>query len=92
LNVFNAIARRGAIIKAIGDCPAYAWLGSGCVEAMIEPEVDPWDIAAPKIVIEEAGGRVTDWQGRKTHLIKNVLATNGRVHAALLKILKARPD
>ncbi|MEK7476996.1 MAG: inositol monophosphatase family protein [Candidatus Coatesbacteria bacterium] len=89
LGVFDGIARRGAIIKAIGDCPAYVWLGSGCVEAMIEPEVDPWDIAAPRIIIEEAGGRVTDWKGRNSGGIRNVLATNGRIHAALLKILRA---
>jgi len=88
LNRFRTIARRGAIIKAIGDCPAYVWLGSGCVEAMIEPEVDPWDIAAPKIIIEEAGGRVTDWRGRGSHRITNVIAGNRRVHAALLRILK----
>jgi len=90
LNGFRAIARRGAIIKAIGDCPAYVWLASGRVEAMIEPEVDPWDIAAPRIIIEEAGGRVTDWQGRDSHLIKNVIATNGRIHGPLLRILRAR--
>ena len=93
--VFNRmcpIARKGAIIKAIGDCPSYVWLASGRVEAMLEPEVDPWDIAAANVIIEEAGGRFTDWQGRDSHLIKSALATNGRLHGRLLRILKgARP-
>jgi fructose-1,6-bisphosphatase/inositol monophosphatase family enzyme len=88
LDGFRTIAHRGAVIKAIGDCPAYVWLASGCVEAMLEPEVDEWDIAAPRIIIEEAGGRVTDWQGRSPHDMRSVLATNGRVHSALLRILK----
>lgn len=82
------VAKRGAIIKAIGDCPAYVWLASGRAEAMLEAVVDAWDIAAAKVIVEEAGGRFTDWHGRDTHMIRTVLATNGRVHGPLLSIFR----
>ncbi len=85
-----AIARRGAIIRSLSDCQAYLWVASGAADAMIEPIVSPWDVAAPKIILEEAGGRFTNWQGKNSHMVTNVLATNGPLHAPLLALLKRK--
>ena len=54
---------------------------------MIEPELYSWDLAAPSIIVEEAGGRVTDLEGRRTYAGGNALATNGRLHDAILERL-----
>ena len=44
-------------------------------------------VAAPSIIVEEAGGRVTDLEGHRTYAGGNALATNGLLHAAILKRL-----
>lgn len=51
----------------------------------MNPSLGAWDIAAGQLLIEEAGGQVTDMQGKNIILpkTKNCLATNGRVHPSL---------
>lgn len=81
------IAGRCAVIRSPGDCIAYRWVAAGRAEAVIEAAISPWDIAALKVIVEEAGGRLTDWKGRDTHMISDVVATNGLLHAQLLRVL-----
>jgi histidinol phosphatase-like enzyme (inositol monophosphatase family) len=83
-----SVAHQGAILRSLGDCPAYMWVAGGNADAMIESEVAPWDVAAPKIILEEAGGTLTDWNGNDSHLITNVVAANRLLHPKLLKLLK----
>jgi len=73
--------------RGFGDFWGYALVAEGAGEAMIEPELYSWDLAAPSIIVEEAGGRVTDLEGRRTYAGGNALATNGLLHAAILKRL-----
>ncbi len=82
------IARRVEAVRGYGDCWGYSWLCMGRAEAVIEAAMHPWDVAAPKVIVEEAGGRMTDWHGRDSYMIRNSLATNGRLHGALRKFLK----
>jgi len=82
------IAGGCAVIRSPGDCIAYRWVAGGQAEAVIEAAISPWDIAALKIIVEEAGGRLTDWKGRDTHMISDVIATNGRLHRAMLTRLR----
>jgi histidinol phosphatase-like enzyme (inositol monophosphatase family) len=82
-----AVAVRVATMRSLGDCQAYAWIARGKCEAMFEESLRPWDIAPIKLVIEEAGGRLTDWAGRDTWEGPTVLASNGRVHRELVGIL-----
>jgi myo-inositol-1(or 4)-monophosphatase len=50
----------------------------------------PWDAAAGLLLVEEAGGRVTDFRGRPYRLTdtRQTLASNGRLHGAMLRLLK----
>jgi len=70
-----------------------AWVAAGRSDGFWEFRLAPWDVAAGLLLIEEAGGRVTDFSGRAwrdpRHFGSETLATNGRIHAAMLKILKA---
>lgn len=91
LKNLGAIARKAATIRSLGDCAAYRWVIEGRAEAMIESTVSAWDVAALEIIVEEAGGRITDWSGGKSwHANKesNVVASNGRIHDELLRLLK----
>ena len=47
-----------------GDCYAYGLLALGLVDVVVEGTLKPWDWAALVPVVEGAGGRMTDWQGR----------------------------
>ncbi|MGH2404750.1 MAG: inositol monophosphatase family protein [bacterium] len=62
-----------------------AYVAAGRLDAFWEPGLNPWDVAAGILLVEEAGGRVTDLAGRPIRAPGgDVLATNGVLHAALL--------
>jgi histidinol phosphatase-like enzyme (inositol monophosphatase family) len=74
----------------IGDCFGFMYVIMGNVDSasgMIEPSAHPWDLAPIKICIEEAGGRLTDYQGRKTIHGGNAVVTNGLLHKQVLRML-----
>lgn len=62
-----------------------SWVGAGFLDAYISRGSHPWDVAAGAMIIEEAGGKVTDWQGNPWTLESGqYLATNGKLHQELL--------
>jgi histidinol-phosphatase len=86
---FDAMIKQTWRDRGFGDFWGYALVTEGAGEAMIEPELQPWDLAAPLIIVEEAGGRLTDWSGRPTYDGGNAVASNGLVHEAILERLNA---
>jgi len=62
-------------------------VAQGSAETMIEYGVKPWDMAAPYVVLTEAGGRMTDLEGRASQAGANVLSSNGPLHDALLALM-----
>jgi len=76
--------------RGFGDFWGYALLAEGAAEAMVEVDLWPWDAAAPMVLIEEAGGRVTDLDGRRAIDSKTFLATNGLLHEEFLERLQRR--
>ena len=75
-------ATRGAT-AGFGDFWGYALVAEGAAEAMIEVGPHSWDLAAPAVIVEEAGGRFTDLRGARSIHSGHALATNGLVHAAI---------
>ena len=73
--------------RGFGDYLGYGLVAAGKAEIYAELDLKPWDLAAPKIVVEEAGGRFTDFRGRTTIYSGTALATNGRLHDAALALL-----
>ncbi len=62
-----------------------AWTACGRMEAFWEFKLNPWDTAAGILLVEEAGGRVTDFSGNHFRLdSREILASNGLIHAELL--------
>ena len=57
---------------------------------MVEHGVHAWDIAALKPIVEEAGGRLTDWDGGGDVTRPDVIASNGMLHDEILAILAAK--
>ncbi len=81
------LAATSAQARCYGDLAGCAMLLTGRAEAWLEAGVKSWDLAALKILVEEAGGRFTDFAGRPTAESGNCVASNGRVHEHVLSVL-----
>jgi len=85
---YGQLVSRVSRIRGYGDFLHYHLLASGKIDAVIETDVNILDIAACVAIVTEAGGRFTDLGGAPITLRSNsVLATNGWMHAAVLKAL-----
>jgi histidinol-phosphatase len=85
---FDALIRSAWRDRGFGDFWGYALVSEGAAEAMIEVGPSSWDLAAPSVVVEEAGGRMTDVHGERTIHAGTALATNGILHDEILDRLK----
>jgi histidinol-phosphatase len=72
--------------RGFGDFYGFLLVAEGAGEVMIEHGVHAWDVAALKVIVEEAGGRFTDWDGNPTIHRPDVLASNGRLHDEVLRL------
>jgi histidinol-phosphatase len=73
--------------RGFGDYYGYTFVLRGQAELMLEADLKPWDLAPFKVLFAEAGGRLTDFEGRPTIYSGTVLASNGRLHEAALALL-----
>jgi histidinol-phosphatase len=75
--------------RGFGDAWSYHLLAQGKIDAMIEASTKIWDIAAVSLIVEEAGGRVTDISGNKiTKDTTSIIATNNKIHEPVLNYFK----
>jgi myo-inositol-1(or 4)-monophosphatase len=88
LRGFEDLRRAGA--ASLDLC----WTAEGVFDGYFELNLGPWDVAAGGIIVREAGGIVTDWQGDDRAWLRsgNVLAGPPAVHAALLELAHATRD
>jgi histidinol-phosphatase len=73
--------------RAYGDFWSYMMVAEGVVDICAEPELSLWDMAAPTVVVQEAGGRFTSLDGRDGPHGGNAAASNGLLHEELLGYL-----
>jgi len=90
---FKAFLTRAHDVRRSGSAALdMAWIAAGRADGFWEFKLNPWDVAAGWLLVEEAGGTVTDFSGRTWKTLGEMgaqtLATNGRVHAEMLRILK----
>jgi myo-inositol-1(or 4)-monophosphatase len=66
-----------------------AYVACGRFDGFWEDGLNPWDVAAGVLLIEEAGGRVTDFVGGELDIYTpKVLVSNGRIHEQMMRVLK----
>ena len=75
--------------RAYGDFWSHVMVAEGAVEAAIEPELFPWDMAALIPIVEEAGGTITALDGSSPMVGGNAVSSNGLVHRDLLDRFQA---
>lgn len=81
------LARLSPAVRGWGDAYGHLLVASGRIEAMIDPIVAPWDISAIEVIVEEAGGRFTDFSGRPG-LHRDAISSNDLVHDAILDVFR----
>ncbi|MGE2834799.1 histidinol-phosphatase [Mycobacterium sp. SMC-4] len=74
-------------VRGYGDFWSYCLVAEGAVDVAVEPEVKLWDLAPLDILVREAGGRFTNLAGDAGPHGGSAVATNGRLHAAVLDAL-----
>lgn len=89
LQRFSACLRAAQGIRRLGSAALdLCWVAAGRFEAFWEQNLQPWDTAAGLLIVREAGGRVTDFTGNPFRPESDeILATNGAVHADMLRLL-----
>ena len=77
-----------AHLRTWGDGYGYVLVATGRIEAMVDPVAEFYDLAPMPVILAEAGGRFTDYDGNPVAHGGSGLATNGKVHDELLAILR----
>jgi myo-inositol-1(or 4)-monophosphatase len=90
LKEYAAFSVRARAVRRMGSAVLYlAWLASGRLDGYWELRLGPWDVAAGSLIVEEAGGRITNLSGGALALdAPTLVATNGRIHSAVLQVLR----
>jgi myo-inositol-1(or 4)-monophosphatase len=95
LNLTGQLYGHCASIRSNGSAEGeLCYLAAGKIDVYVESFIQPWDVAAGACILLEAGGKISDYDGADAQWEsgRQVLATNGLLHEAMLKeIQKARP-
>ena len=87
LEVFARLIRKGVPVRRLGSAAMdLCWVAAGRFDGFYEHKLQAWDSAAGYLIVEEAGGRVTDFRGTQYSPYQpQIVATNGILHDELLE-------
>jgi myo-inositol-1(or 4)-monophosphatase len=87
LEVFSRLIRQGIPVRRLGSAAIdLCWVAAGRFDGFYEHKLNAWDSAAGFLLVEEAGGKVTDFKGdHYSPYQPHILATNGKIHDELLR-------
>lgn len=79
----RSIRRSGSVVQDL------CWIAEGCLDGLWEKNTKHWDICASSVILSEAGGKITDYQGKHYwNGLPEIAATNGYLHDSILEVLK----
>ena len=89
LQVFDKLIRKGIPVRRLGSAAIdLCWVAAGRFDGFYEHKLQAWDSAAGFLIVEEAGGTVTDFKGDYYSPYQpHICATNGKIHGALLDVV-----
>lgn len=85
---WDRLAGRAKLVRTWGDCYGHLLVATGRAEIAVDPHMNPWDCAALKPILEEAGGTFTDYAGTPTIYADGAISTNGHVSEEVLELVK----
>lgn len=86
---FAAFLKTARAVRRLGSAAIdLCYVAEGIFDGFWELHLYPWDMCAGQLLVEEAGGKVTDFSGRRLSIYDGqLLATNGKVHDAMLEVI-----
>ena len=94
VGLFGAFVARARAVRRLGSAALdLCYLAAGRFDGFWEQRLHPWDMSAASLVVEEAGGRLSRFDGGAfdTHG-DEIVASNGRIHDEMLRIIADRPS
>ncbi len=90
LEVFSKFIRKGVPVRRLGSAAIdLCWVAAGRFDGFFEHKLSAWDSAAGFLIVEEAGGKVTDTKGNYYNPYQpGIIATNGLIHDQLLAVMQ----
>ncbi len=87
LQCFDRFIRKGIPVRRLGSAAMdLCWVAAGRFDGFYEHKLNAWDSAAGFLLVEEAGGKVTDFTGKRYSPYQpHIAATNGKIHDELLR-------
>jgi myo-inositol-1(or 4)-monophosphatase len=87
LEVFSRLIRSGVPVRRLGSAAMdLCWVAAGRFDGFYEHKLQAWDSAAGWLIVEEAGGKVTDFTGKAYSPYQpHIIASNGKIHSELIK-------
>jgi myo-inositol-1(or 4)-monophosphatase len=94
LNYFSTMAKEAQAIRRAGAAALdMAYVAAGRLDGFWELKLQPWDMAAGCLMIEEAGGKITEISGSSWNILSpDILASNGRIHEQMIAVLQRADD
>lgn len=94
LEIFGRFIRKGVPVRRLGSAAIdLCWVACGRFDGFYEHKLETWDSAAGYLIVKEAGGRVTDFNGKEfSHYQKQLVATNGKIHDEILDVINERKE
>lgn len=92
LQVFEKLIRKGVPVRRLGSAAIdLCWVACGRFDGFYEHKLQAWDSAAGFLMVEEAGGKITDFAGDYYSVYQpHLLATNGKIHDEMLGIINGK--
>lgn len=92
VGLFGAFVGQARAVRRLGSAAIdLCYVAAGRMDGFWESDLKPWDIAGGALIVLEAGGTVTNMDGAPfTSRGRHVLATNGRIHEAMLGVIRSR--
>ena len=87
---WDRLAAEARIVRTWGDCFGYLLVATGRADVMVDDRMNPWDSACLLPILEEAGGVLTDWKGRRTAFGGDTIATSSALDRPVRGILTER--
>lgn len=89
LQVFEKFIRKGIPVRRLGSAAIdLCWVAAGRFDGFYEHKLQAWDSAAGFLIVEEAGGKVTDFSGNEYSPYQpHLIATNGKIHDQMLNVI-----
>lgn len=92
IRVFERFIMEGLPVRRLGSAAIdLCWVACGRFDGFWEYNLSSWDVAAGYLIVQEAGGRITNFEGDPYSVFdKETLATNGHIHEEMLRLIRKK--